>query len=257
MDTPDGKIGRLADRVSSELLALYNTLLRQNLINAGVDGAVFDDVSHTTMLELQVQQASSGIVNQVLRSEEDRGIDSIGRIVTEFCFVKTPTGSMLWPEFSDKDTMARWQFELGVLPRPLLRYFLISVRGSIDNLDGFSAPSFLFSDSPGTIETLRRDISLLLDEFKGPFGTGDSAVDWEDVYQDKRVRKLANDLIKKMNRRIANTGMESYLDTLVGYHDADPNKNKGNLMQRSISIEDVRQIKTALEQAETQLRKDA
>lgn len=255
MESTEAKIGRLADRVSSEMLQQYTNLLRQNLVDAGVDPTLFDDMAQTSLLELQVQQSQASILEQALRSEEARGVDSIGRIVTEFCFVRTSAGTMLWPEYSDKDTLARWQFEESVLPRPLLRYFLVSVRGTVEPIDAFEAPPFLF-DEPETLDELKSDITLLLDEFKGPFGTGEAAVDWPEVYEDPRFREIARDLVVRMSARLADHGLESYLQTLERYREQDPRRNDANLMQRAITIEDARQIQTALARAEQTLRPD-
>lgn len=257
METTENKIERIAEYVSQVKLQEFTRLLRKNLIESGVDEALFDNAADATTLELQIQESQSSIIDRTLRSYENRGIDTVGRIVVEYCFIRSAQGKMIWPEYSDEDTMARWQFSETVLPRPLMRYFLVSVRGTVDDIDDFTSDSFLFADNPDGIDDIRKTFGDLIESFKGPFGSGESSVDWQAVYEDKRFKKLAHDLVKNMRERMNQNGLEEYLHCLEEYRKQDPKKEEINLMQRPFTLEDAHQIDEALQSAEKTLKKIA
>ncbi|MDC0336313.1 hypothetical protein OAN24_05425 [Pseudodesulfovibrio sp.] len=250
MDTLDDKIHRLVEYASQSKMQLYTDLLRHKLVASGVDAAQVDDAAQAATLELQVLDMDQSIIEQAMRSEEHRGIDSVGRIIVEYCFVRTLSGKMIWPEYSDNDTMARWQFTEEVLPRPLMRYFLVSVRGSIEDLDGFSAESMLFKDTPEELETLRQTMGDMLDDYRGPFGTGESAINWQDVYEDERFQKMALDIVSRLRTMLDACGLDEYLAQLEAYSQMDTMSSGTNIMQRAFTIEDARQIAQALTSAE-------
>jgi len=180
-------------------------------------------------------------------------MDSIGRILVEFCFFRTAAVKMIWPDHSDQDITARRVFNDRIMPRPLMRYFLVSVRGSIDDLDGFRSPSMLFCDRPEEYAVLKHSVHELLDEFKGPFGSGESAVDWNGVYDDRRLQGMTLELIESLRRKVEEFGLEQYVAQLERYRDLDPEKSGLNAMHRSFGIDDGRQIADALEVAEAAL----
>ena len=254
METMEDKIHRLVEYASQAKLHLYTDLLSQKLLEAGVDADLIDNMAQAATLELQVLDVDKSIIAQTLRSEENRGIDTVGRIVIEYCFVRSPLGKMVWPEYSDQDTLARWQFADEVLPRPLMRYFLVSVRGSIDEIDGFTKESMLFENTPDELEAMRETISDLIDNFKGPFGSGESSINWHEVYEDARFQKMALGLVTNLRSKIDKYDLEDYLMQLETYRQMDPNKTSNNIMQRPFTMDDARQIVSALEAAENTLR---
>lgn len=249
----DDNMQHFAERVSREKLQTYTQILRENLIKAGVDPQLFDEQAQTANLELQLRESEESIASKVLRSEENRGIDSVGRLVVEYCFVRSTNGQMIWPEYSDEDTMARWQFSDNVLPRPLMRYFLISMRGTINEIDGFKTSPFLYEETPEQVTNIQQTLGEFIEEFKGPFGTGESAIDWADLYNDPRSQQIALNLVQNMLSQIKTIGLEAYLNRLVEYREQDPRKTEHNLMQRPFTLEDAQQITHALEAAEKQL----
>lgn len=255
METTESKIGRIADRVSQHKLQEFTRLLRKNLVQQGIDESIFDNAAQATTLELEIEESHISILDQIMRSYENRGMDTVGRIIVEFCFVRSPLGRMIWPEYSDEDTMARWQFSESVIPRPLMRYFLISIRGTIESIDGFESNSFLFENNPEEINTIRQTIANYIEDFKGPFGSGESAVDWQEVYDDQRFQKLALGIIQNMRSLIEENGLECYLRKLEEYRNLDPLNEESNLMQRSFTMEDASQISLALSSAESSLMK--
>lgn len=254
METQESKIRRLAEKISEEQLREFSNLLRRNLATAGMDSRILDKVFEATINEFNKNDAQETIVSEVVRSEENRGIDTVGRVLVEYCFFRTSSVKMLWPEHSDEDTQARKEFTPGVIPRPLMRYFLISVRGTIDKLDGFESPSLLFENKQDEYSHLQKLIIDHLESFKGPFGSGESAVDWEGVYSDKRFQEVATQVITAMRNKLNEYGLEEYLDLLESYRNLDPERTGSNSMQRALTIEDARQIDHTLTVAEKALR---
>jgi len=253
MESTDNRLERFAERVSREKLHIYTQILRDSFTKEGIDPSLFDNLAQTANLELQIRESENSIASRALRSEENRGIDTVGRIMIEYCFIRTTNGKMIWPEYSDEDTMARWQFSENVLPRPLMRYFLISLRGTIEEIDGFSTPPFLYEESPEQMDLIRQTLSEFIDEYKGPFGSGESSVDWKELYEDTRSQQMGLNLIRSMRVRIKTTGLEDFLRRLNDYRTQDPHKEEANLMQRSFNMEDIAQIEQALESAEARL----
>lgn len=254
MDSTESMINRIADKVSSKRLELFTALLRRHAIESGCPEQVFDDAVESARYELNIEEAKHDYLTQAVKTYENRGMDTLGRIVIEFCFIRTPNGPMLWPEYSEEDSLARWNFSEMVLPRPLMRYFLVSLRGSIENLDSFASESYLFEENPDQLEETKQAISDLIEAFKGPFGSGESSVNWQDVYEDARFQELALDIITKFIQKIESEGPETYLDHLNRYRQNDAAREEGNLMQRPFSTEDVKQISKALMDAERTLQ---
>lgn len=134
-----------------------------------------------------------------------------------------------------------------------MRYFLVSVRGTIDRLDEFQSPSMLFSDTPDEYDELQRTVSVLLEQFKGPFGTGESAIDWDGVYGDRRFQSMALSLIEALRRKVEAFGLEQYVGYLESYRKLDPQNSGLNAMYRPFGLEDAQQLDEALGVAESAL----
>lgn len=254
MESTESAVGRIAEKVSARRLELFTELIRRYAIEGGCPEADFDNALDAAMYEFKLKDAEEDILGSALKSYENRGMDTLGRIVIEYCFIRTPNEPMLRPEFSDEDSLARWHFSHGTLPRPLMRYFLVSVRGSIENLDQFSTESYLFETDPDRLEAARRIVNELIEAFKGPFGSGESSVDWQAVYEDQRFQQLALDVISDLIQKIEQDGLERYLDYLNRYRQLDAASDEGNLMQRPFTIRDAQQITEALQAAERVLQ---
>ena len=251
MDFLDEKTQALMERICRERLDLFTTNLERHLISGGVDSAVLKQALNKAMAETLKQ--SQALAAQAVKHEENRRIDSIGRLLVEYCFLRAPSSQMLWPEQSEKDIQARREFLTDVVPRPLMRYFLISVRGAIDELDRFESPSLLLNDEGQECERLRSQMNERLENFKGPFGSGESQVDWDGVYEDRDFQALALKLIETMRHKLSDYGLETYLSHLQHYRTLDPESRGTNAMHRAFSLDDARQLEHALEFAESVL----
>jgi hypothetical protein len=237
----------------------FARLLRKNLEGLGIDGQLFDNALEITVRQLQEtspEEASIALAN-LLKREENRCMDSLGRILVEYCFIKTPETPLVWPENSVQDSTARKIFTPEVLPRPLMRYFLATVRGSITGLDRFEAASILSKSENNTHEHRKEHVNKLIQEFKGPFGSGESAIRWEAVYSDGRFREITLELIRDIRRTLEKLDLQQYLVILDNYREIDPDSTGLNAMLRPFSIEDAKQIEKALCAAEKTLARVA
>jgi len=241
-------------QIKSEQLNTFIKLLRKNLIASGIDGSEFDSAVKDAVRELNAPLPAEGLFNQHEQDEvESRGVDSLGRILVEYSFIRTPETQMIWPDNSEQDITARRVHTNDCIPRPLMRYFLASIRGSIATLDHFEADSILSEDGNGTLEKHLGHTGELLEDFKGPFGSGESAIDWQTVYSDNRFQQVALELIGDIRRKMAQLGLEQYLRILENYRQRDPDSTGINAMQRPFTIDDAKQIDEALWAAEEAL----
>lgn len=243
--------------IKHDQIARFLHLLRQNLIAAGVDRTRFDQSVEISLRQLLAppsadptfsrQPDDSGLM------ENSRGIDSLGRILVEFCFMRSTDTPMIWPENSEQDTTARKMFTREYIPRPLMRYFLASVRGAIPQLDNFEADSILLEEENDTHSQRVLHINELLEDFKGPFGEGESAIDWPAIYADPRFQNITLELIRDIRHKIEQFGLEHFLHILENYRQHDPDSKGTNAMQRPFTLNDAKQIDEALIAAESAL----
>ncbi|WP_319472176.1 hypothetical protein [uncultured Pseudodesulfovibrio sp.] len=253
MEPAESTIKRLAKKVSDEQLDRFTDLLREQLLGSGVTPEIFDSAVRTANQQMKADNIE-GVITQAVQAEENRGVDTIGRILVEFCFFRSPAVQMIWPENSEQDMAARSEFSSNVIPRPLMRYFLISVRGSIRELDGFETDSMLYADDPNAYDQLKHTVDTQLEEFKGPFGSGESAIDWAEVYEDHRFQRVTLDIVKAMRRMMQQFGTEQYVAHLEDYRTQDPENRGQNAMRRSFGRKDAHQLNEALKAAETSLQ---
>jgi len=241
--------------IDSDQINAFMRLLRKNLIETGLDGSLFDKAVEISERELLIDPSENPVFSRAMddsgSTQQSRGIDSLGRILVEFCFFRTPETPMIWPDSTEEDKTARKLFKPEILPRPLMRYFLASVRGSISKLDNFEATPIISDENDNSFDKVK--INELLQEFIGPFGEGESAIDWQEVYEDIRFQKIAYNLINHIHRRIEELSSQHYLHIIEDCRQRDPDKDGINMMYRSFTLEDIHQIEAALSAAEAAL----
>lgn len=238
--------------MTPDQVAAFMQLLRDKLVDSGMDGNEFDMAVAAAVQAVLTPPSEDDIFTRKKdQLIENRGIDSLGRILVEYCFMRSHDDPMIWPDNSEQDQKARKIFTREYMPRPLMRYFLASVRGSNPQLDGFTAESILSDGGTNSKEA----VEALLEEFKGPFGDGESAIQWEDAYEDLRFKQFALELIHAIRLEFDNLGTERYLGMLEDFRQRDMDRDGINAMDRNLVSDDVRQIKESLDAAENMLSK--
>jgi len=239
-------------------LKLYTKILRQTLLDAGIAKETTDHALKQAIIKFNKEKTLSASKTLPIshitsaNDKENRGIDSIGRILVEFCFIKSPKTKMIWPDNSVQDQTARKKFTQGIIPRPLMRYFLISVRGSIPKIDQFESSSVLFGEDNEPHIIRKTLVNDLLEEFhsKNP---NTEKLNWEEIYLDSRFQKIALEIIGDIRRKMNQFGVERYLKILENFRQRDPAQKGINKMQRHFIVADAEQIDEALWTAESSL----
>ncbi len=261
MKTDQKNICKQIKKLNNNELSLYAKTLRQSLIDAGVDNKTVDQAIKRSVQSFKALSQFETHCAQLLENgtcsenpKENRGIDAIGRILVEYCFLRTSTQQMLWPDNSTNDQQSREKFVQGIIPRPLMRYFLVSVRGSIAELNKFEASSVLFGEENEIHEERKKYVDTLVKEFQA---TNDSTSNksWNKIYEDPRFQKAALDLIGDIRRKMVQFGLERYLRIIENFRQRDPDSKSSNIMFRPFIIEDIRQLDDALWAAEEGLAK--
>lgn len=250
---------RLTKRIGNKQLMTYSQILRNNLLEAGIDRSLAEDILKRSIkefrrLETYIPSCHTALegLSQTCSIDDtrNRGIDPIGRIVVKYCFNRTSETRILWSDDSEQDNKSREVFTEGVIARPLMRYFLVSVRGTMYDLNKFEAGSVLF----GTENTIQEERKSYIDEILKEFSEPETeTIDWKRAYQDSRLQKLALELIGEIRRKIAKFGHDRYLRILDNFHQRDPDNKGINAMHRSFTPEDIQQIDDALWSAEEAL----
>lgn len=245
-------------RLSNAELKLYTGIIRKQLIEDGFDHSTIDKSikkavqTFKAKSTLDLELASLlGKTSEDQNPRDKRGLDSIGRILVEYCFIRIPTKKMIWPIDSDEDQLSRSKFVRGVIPRPLMHSFLISVRGAIPELDGFETGSVLFGEENQKHEERKAYVSSLVKKFQNK--KADHKEVWNTIYSDKRFQKAALDLIGDIRRKIVEFGLERYVRILENLRQRDPYNKTTNIMPRPFLLEDVKQIDDALWDAEEKI----
>lgn len=249
-----GAICQQARKLSIIQLKQFSQELRQILLSSGIDKRIVDDALKTAIKSSNNRKefydeclnAFSKLTCDSHRCK--RGTDAIGRILVEYCFFRAPDKRMIWPEYSPKDLQARKEFVEDIIPRPLMRYFLVSVRGSISELNKFEASSVLFGKENQIHEERKAVVDKLIRDFTGSHDNISTA--WEAIYEDSTFKRIALDIVSDIRRKIEQFGHERYLRILENFRQRDPDRKGINVMHRSFSIEDARQIGECLWTAE-------
>lgn len=254
MDHNIDNICQTTKRVDKSQLLLFTQVIRRHLLKAGIDRDLLSKALKEAVKEFRAKQTYDRDCKLALKAKhadkakENRGIDCIGRILVEYCFFLAPEKKLIWPDNSEKDIQARISFTEGVIPRPLMRYFLISVRGSIPQLDKFEASSVLFGEENTAHEERKKYVHELIMQFRQ--ADPKNNIDWKAVYADTRFQKIALELIGDIRRKIEQFSLERYLRILENIRQRDPAKNTINAMERAFSMEDVKLIDESLWAAE-------
>ncbi len=250
---------KLTKKLSNEQLKQFTKEIRDSLLSAGIDQKLVDTSlkkAIKTVQESSSLESDCEVLLEKLKTnashKDNRGIDSIGRVLVEYCFSRTPETKMIWPENSDQDIKAREVFVEGVIPRPLMRYFLVSVRGTIPQLNKYKASSVLFGKENEAHEQRKEFVDALVAEFRTN-SCSDHSQTWTAIYDDERFQRIALELIGEIRRKIEQFGLERYVRILENLHQRDPEKTSVNAMERPFNLADAKQIEEALWAAERNL----
>ncbi|MGE4290820.1 MAG: hypothetical protein AB7E32_01305 [Desulfovibrio sp.] len=246
-------IYELALKACRKQVLVFSKELKMKMNALGMERSVIEDVIRTafqgystmeTFKEESSQQMLT-ILDAYLRPS-NRGQDGLGRLLVEHGISRAYNKPVIYPDGSRQDESARDNFIKGVIPRPLLRYFLVAVRGSLAGLDGFSAKPVLFSEHNETMQQRRVDLKSLVEEFTTHYNYGKTATDWRQLCDDPRARQIGFELLSDVLSNIRSLGAERFLKIINNIQSTDKYPEERVRMQRSFSLSDVKQLTLAL-----------
>ena len=185
----------------------------------------------------------------------NRGKDILGRLVVEYALYRAVKKPLLNPEGSDKDDQARQKFMRSALPRPLINYFLVSVRGDVDGIDDFEARPVLFGAENPVMAERRELARAVVADHTTHYSYGQRAVDWNAIYADERGKRLAYDLTTDIVRGMDDLGDKRMLKIIQNIQNNDKPVSAKNVMEREFATDDVRLLKAALSRSRELLAK--
>ncbi|MGE4299480.1 MAG: hypothetical protein AB7E47_15800 [Desulfovibrionaceae bacterium] len=250
-------------RASRGQMQLFARLMKRALHEQGVDKDTIGRAWQATLAQYKemsrIKRECAFAVDEALHLYELPGTtvrDIMGRVVVEFCLIRSGDSRLIFPEKTREDDEARAAFTPGVIPRPFMRHFLVSVRGTIEGLDGFQAKSMLFGEGNELYEECRAALSGYIARHTKGGDDGGSTVLWLDVYEDPDVKRVALRFVGEVHRRIAALGAERYLRIIENIRQQDPERNTVSAMGREFVDDDMEQLLGALERGERMLRKE-
>ncbi|WP_022662057.1 hypothetical protein [Paucidesulfovibrio longus] len=246
-------IYELALKACRKQVLVFSKELKMKMSSLGMERAVIEDViraafqGYSTMQTFKDESSQQmlTILDAYLRPS-NRGRDGIGRLITEYGIARAYKKTVLYPDGSRQDDAARENFTKGIIPRPLLRYFLVAVRGSIAALDGFSAKPVLFSEHNEAMQERRETLKELVEEFTTQYNYGKTATDWRRLCDDDRARRIGLELLNDVLANMQSLGAERFLKIVNNVQNSDKYPEERMLMKRPFSLADVKQLTVAL-----------
>ncbi|XPV76471.1 MAG: hypothetical protein ACNI27_00760 [Desulfovibrio sp.] len=249
-------ISRFTQEDSIKQARVFTRDLYRDIVNAGVD-----EQTAARVLKNRLSQHVSGICgaeNEVRTTIADvlhmvevaaaRGKDDLGRLLVKFAFKMRPEGSLLKDTGHPLDTDAAKTYIEGVIPRPVMQLFLVSVRGTVDGLEPFRSVPMLFGTDFTYLQERRNECNAILQAHKFEIG-GSLFVDWNKVYADPRAKEVSLMVISEILMKISEMGLDHYQLIMENLQRKCERTTRRSLMERRINKDDIGQLFTALTDA--------
>lgn len=180
---------------------------------------------------------------------EDKGRDILGRILFHFLFESAGGPALVLPDGDPADEEARNVFVPGVIPRPLMRYFLVSVRGSLEGVTPFHSLPLLFGTDLSYVDRHTRDALEIATEYRIGEEGENAPLYFHGFYLDRRVHFLGLSMITDIRNRLREIGPERLLQIMENLQ----RKRRGAVgtveMHRPFELRDMEQLMLAVETA--------
>lgn len=237
-----------------KLIFSFVNVLRKQLLHQGLEEERIQEGFRLAMEEFTpdcfaTNQECTHLVLETLENyicaQEESG-DIIGRILFHFIFESPAGGCLVHADGSEKDEQARREFTSGVIPRPLMRYFLICVRGAVDGIDSFNSLPVLFGSNYEFIEQRTQAALDLAQDYRMTEDSEASPIYYPGYFLDRRVRIYAYEFLIEVARRME----ELPEDRLLMIFDNLQSKQRRSVnaveMNRRFTLEDIRQLRKAV-----------
>lgn len=240
----------------------FSKQLKAKMLETGITRQVTEDIikeafrGYKTMATFHehCDETLYQILEAYLRPS-NRCKDILGRLVVEYAMYRAVKKPLLNPEGSDLDDQTRQVFLRNALPRPLVNYFLVSVRGDVDGIDDFEARPVLFGLENPVMAERRERAQAIAEEHTTRYSYGQRTVDWDGICADERSKKLAYELITDIVRAMTDLGDKRMLKIIQNIQNNDKPVSTKNAMEREFATDDVRLLKAALSRSRELLAK--
>lgn len=255
--------GVTGSECGKQLYSFANIIIRM-LVSGGVaedkakkliKAALTEHATQRSFYNKQCMELVASTVEDFLNAK-DGGRDVLGRLLKAFCFLAPESRYSVPPQGSEAYDTSISEFVPGIIPGPLVDYFLISIRGSVEEFDAFRALPFLFGTNMTHIEELTAEMDdILRDYVIGDMDEqGESApIYWQGVLLDKRTQMVALRLATEVHERIMNMGVERYLMAIESLQRKQRSNTGVVIMQRLFTEKDIEQLVAALADARERL----
>lgn len=232
----------------------FAKVLKEIMLAKGVAPPLVEDIVREGFLGYRDMEVFTNSCSNTLRDviaahlqPSNRGLDPLGRVLVEFCFVAGEGGPLLHPDGSEADEDCLYDYVEGSLPRPLVRYFLVAVRGSADGVDAFDARPVLFSPDDETLAEARGVVERTVAACRRENAAGRMGTDWGAVYRAADVRAAAARVVDAVIDRAGPLGAERFLKILENIRKQDPEADGVNAMGRHFRTGDAELLLAGLE----------
>ena len=254
---------KAALRACRNQLLIFAKVVKATLIKDGMshlDAAEtvkkgFDGYKDLTTFESEFVETVGKVLTAYLQPNY-RGKDPLGRLLVEYAFVRTRKKGLIFPLGSNEDRAARERFVKGVIPRPVLQYFLISIRGTVDGVDSFKFLPLLFGFDDPVMDERRKAVAGIIEEHRKTPVPGKTVTDWKMVYEDRRSKELMLPFLRQVLERLAALGGRRYLNILENIQRKDDSMGEEPQLRRQITPEDLDQVASALARGVAKLEEE-
>ncbi len=185
-----------------------------------------------------------------------RQADPLGRILVEHGIIAAYKKQVLFAENSKNDKVAREKFFRGIIIRPLLLYFLVSIRGTLDTIDEFKAKPVLFGMENETMAAHKVDLAEIVAEYTVHYKYDKQSTNWKEFYADIRCKQIALETLHDILESLQSMGAERYLKIINNIQNNNKFAAERTAMKRLFVLNDIKQLMASLKRGYSRLEKD-
>ncbi len=253
----------LALQASRKQILTFSRQLKTKMLETGISKIEIDSIikkafqGYTSMQVFKKEYAEvmQETLDAYLRPSR-RQKDIIGRVLVEFACVRPYKKPVLAPDGSNREATSRKEFIKGTLPRPLIRYFLVSVRGTLPEINEFQAKPILFGLENEKMASHKEQMLEIVKEFTTHYEYGKRSTDWSAVYQHPQSQQIAQDILSELLETIAGMGVQRYHKIISNIQSNNKFPTYRTAMDRLIELKDVKQLIVALKKGLAFLSED-
>ncbi len=246
-----------------KLLFSFANRLRKNLDAKGLDRDLSLEAIRQTIEEFgqechAINEECMHLVEEALENflnSQEQGGDILGRILFYFLFESAPGGRLVYEDSHADNERACMEFVQGVIPRPLMRLFLVSVRGSVEGIDPFQALPVLFGAGGEYIQEKTEEALELAKDYRMGEESEDSPIYYAGFFLDMRVRVFALELLEKVWERMEQMPGDRLLQVYENLQSKRRKATGVTDMERMLTVEDMEQLCGAVRNGLDALRK--